>query len=92
MARWRRSPLPPEWDKTIRPAILERDGHVCQLRLSGCSVAATEVHHIRGHDDHRPGNLMAVCGPCHRTETARRTNAARPKRKRPPPRHPGLRW
>lgn len=49
-----------------RAAVLERDGHRCQLRLDGCTVIATTVDHIRdrriGGDG--PDNLRAACAWC----------------------------
>lgn len=51
-----------------RRLVLARDAHRCQLRLSVCTVTATEVDHIRprslgGGDE--LDNLRSVCRPCH---------------------------
>lgn len=85
----RTSPLPTGWPK-LRARVLRRDQHLCQLRYPGCTEYATEVDHIHGADDHSLDNLRAVCNPCHKHRTALQANAAKPKRKRPPQRHPGL--
>lgn len=53
------------WRKT-RAAVLERDGHACQLRLPGCTTYADCVHHTVGRavsgDD--PRYLVASCTFC----------------------------
>ena len=69
--------------RRIRDQVLERDGHVCQLRYPGiCLGVATTADHIRtvhnGGDNH-PANLRASCQPC---------NLARENRRRARP-HPG---
>lgn len=91
----------PGWRK-IRLEVLERDRHLCQLRLEGiCTTVATQVDHVVGHaeggsDKHE--NLKAVCRPCHAKRTSQQANAARKVKmvgrtmKREPERHPGLRW
>lgn len=63
-------PMPPGWEQ-IRAGALRRAGGRCQ----NCGAPATDVHHVRprtagGGDD--PGNLRALCGPCHDAITARR--------------------
>ena len=61
------------WDR-IRKQVLQRDNDFCQPCLrQGRVTAATEVDHInprakQGSDD--PGNLQAICGPCHQAKTA----------------------
>jgi 5-methylcytosine-specific restriction endonuclease McrA len=54
--RWRR----------VRAAVLARDGHQCQLKLSGCTQLATQAHHTQGRtvtgDD--PRWLVAACRHC----------------------------
>jgi 5-methylcytosine-specific restriction endonuclease McrA len=55
------------WTTKIRPSILERDGHLCQLRIPGkCTTIATQVHHTADRllvgDD--PDYLVAACRPC----------------------------
>lgn len=98
--RWagstRRARLPANWP-TIRRAVLERDGHVCQLAYPGaCIHTATEVDHIHGDDNHDPSALRAVCTPCHQARSSsqggRAAAAARASRRRVPERHPGLLW
>lgn len=85
---WRRSPLPPDWQDR-RVAVLERDEYTCRLRYTGCTLIATEVDHVVGHDDHRLSNLQAVCHTCHATKTGRDAQAARPRVKRDAEPHPG---
>jgi 5-methylcytosine-specific restriction endonuclease McrA len=50
----------------VRAEVLDRDRHRCQLRLSGCTTVATQVHHTQARelvgDD--PRYLMGVCQPC----------------------------
>lgn len=53
------------WRK-IRAIVLDRDGHLCQLRLDVCTGTATQVHHTHGRavtgDD--PAYLVAACREC----------------------------
>jgi 5-methylcytosine-specific restriction endonuclease McrA len=52
------------WRK-VRKVVLVRDGYLCQLRLDGCTTAATNVHHTLGKrmgDD--PAVLVAACANC----------------------------
>lgn len=86
---WRSKPLPKGWERKQR-RILKRDGHKCYLcGAEGCR----QVDHIvpvsqgGGEEDE---NLAAICDLCHGHKTALEANAAKPKRKRPPERHPGL--
>ena len=61
------------WVK-LRERILARDCHLCQTcAKAGRVTPATAVDHIKpkaqgGTDD--PGNLAAICDPCHRAKTA----------------------
>lgn len=71
--------------------------------LKGCTVHATEAHHIKGLQGRRrseatnPDELVAVCGPCHLQVTEQQRKAAyeakqqyRNKRRRLPVKpHPG---
>lgn len=84
----RSSRLPKGWAK-IRARILARDGHLCQIRLPGCTVAATEVDHIHPGDDHHPDNLRAACTHCNRAAN-HATRPRPPSLRRPPEQHPGL--
>ena len=56
------------WQRTIRPAILERDRYICQVRLEGCTVKATHVDHIipwrQGGAAWDHANLRAACESC----------------------------
>ena len=55
---------------TCREIVLERDGHLCQARLPGCWVTATDVHEVlsrgRGGSITDPENCLALCRPCHK--------------------------
>lgn len=58
--------------RAVRPYVLDRDGHICQLRIKCAGAPATHVDHKiprdrwpagqPGVDD--PANLQASCGPC----------------------------
>src|SRR5690349_3683691 len=93
---WRTVPLPPDWDRVIRPRILARD-KTCRLKINCWGAPSTEVDHgDNGPDDHSDGNLRGVCTSCHARRTGQQgaaaANAARPKAKRArDTRHPGLR-
>ena len=61
------------WKQT-RKAVLERDGHECQIGGPRCQGHATEVDHIvpkqyGGGEDW--GNLRAACKPCNSAAGAR---------------------
>lgn len=86
----RASRLPAGWREHIRPAILERDGFVCQIRLPGCAGRATEVDHIEPTDDHSPANLQAACSDCNAEKNYRERPRVAPLY-RDPEAHPGLR-
>lgn len=52
------------WRK-VRAMVLQRDSWRCRLRLPGCIITATHVHHTMGKrygDD--PAQLVAACAPC----------------------------
>jgi 5-methylcytosine-specific restriction protein A len=56
-----------EWRK-LRAHVLARDGHCCQLRLTGCTERANTAHHriareLGGAD--APWNLISACPSCH---------------------------
>ena len=54
-----------QWRK-IRAAVLAASP-LCALSLPGCTGWATQVHHRdRDTSNNAAGNLLAVCGPCHR--------------------------
>jgi 5-methylcytosine-specific restriction protein A len=54
--------------RIVRRAILERDGHVCQIRGQRCTGVATHVDHIVPAADGGawldPTNLRAACQTC----------------------------
>ena len=86
----RRSPLPQDWPRRRR-RVLRRDQHACQLQYADrCTIEATEVDHIDGHDNHDLANLQAVCHDCHAHKTGKDARAQQPNRQRPAERHPGL--
>ena len=60
--------------------VLDRDGHVCQVRGPRCTQYATEVDHITARADggqDTPENLRAACKRCNGWLSARRTNTLR---------------
>ncbi|MFE3839467.1 HNH endonuclease [Pseudogemmobacter sonorensis] len=74
------------WDK-LRPVILTRDKHLCQPCLKeGRITPAHTVDHItpkaQGGTDN-PGNLQAICVPCHTAKTEREAAEAQGRRQRP---------
>ncbi|WP_076051903.1 HNH endonuclease [Mycobacterium colombiense] len=89
-----------EW-KRLRRKVLERDGYQCQIRGPHCTGHATQVDHIVNtaaggapFDEH---NAQSVCPQCNARKASAEAAAARraqPRRtnKRPPERHPGLKW
>ena len=54
--------------RRVRAAVLERDGHTCQLRLPGCTGMALTVDHIQpialGGAWWEMSNLRAACTKC----------------------------
>lgn len=53
------------WEfQRLRPMVLDRDGHVCQVRLPGCVGKATHVDHIIPGGPNELTNLRAACAPC----------------------------
>ena len=67
------------WQK-LRAAVLERDGHMCRLRLDYCQGRATSVHldpRLRG--DHRLATMadcVSACSSCHGAAHAGKAPAA----------------
>ena len=65
--------------QALRPAILERDGHLCQIQLPGCTGTATDVDHIvpiaEGGRRLDPDNLRAACGWCNNARRRGRNRA-----------------
>jgi HNH endonuclease len=56
------------WQRLGR-AVLERDGHVCQIQGPRCAGYATSVHHLIPSSQApelfwEPSNLAAACGRC----------------------------
>lgn len=81
-----------------RRAVLERDGHRCQLRYPNrCTGNATEADHIIEVADGGPeldlANGQAACTPCHKHKTALHANRKRwtSRNLKPDETHPALR-
>jgi hypothetical protein len=72
--------------RRVRAQVLANAHGRCQLRLPGCTIRATCVHHVGGRartgDD--PAGLVAACEPCNLL-------VGDPVRKDPPAR-PVTRW
>jgi 5-methylcytosine-specific restriction protein A len=98
---YRSQPRPKGWKK-IRERIIARDGGLCQWPtdsqgLTRCGEPGTDVDHIvpafRGGTD-TDDNLWLLCPEHHRHKTSsdagRESWKNRPRRQRPPERHPGL--
>lgn len=73
----RRKRLPSDWPRR-RAVVLERDGGVCQWRVSGgvCGLPARDVDHIVAGDDHSFGNLRSLCREHHAVKSSREGWAA----------------
>jgi hypothetical protein len=56
----------PEWRRKLA-LVLERDYRRCQARLDGCSIYATQVHHLsyKHHFNEPLFELVAICQSCH---------------------------
>lgn len=64
----------PAW-RRLRVHVLERDGHLCQIRGPKCQLDATEVDHIvplvDGGAKLDAANCRASCAKCNRGRGAR---------------------
>jgi 5-methylcytosine-specific restriction endonuclease McrA len=97
---WRRTPLPPNWETELRPAVLARDGYRCRWPAGPriCGLPASQVDHINPGGPDELWNLQALCPGHHASKTGREAGAAWGKlrrqmataRHRPGERHPGL--
>lgn len=80
MARPRKVYDHPAW-RSVRTAVLERDGHLCRVQLDGCQRTANTVDHIIAVADggavYDPANLRAACKRCNSALSAHRTNQRR---------------
>lgn len=54
-----------------------------------CDGTGSQCDHDKRGDDHGLDNLRWLSTPCHTRKTQAEANAAKPKRKREPERHPG---
>jgi 5-methylcytosine-specific restriction endonuclease McrA len=75
--------------RTLRAAVLARDGHTCQIKVDGVCVGRSDpmhVHHTRGktHGDD-PAYLVAACAPCN-------LHVGDPMRAPDPPAAPITKW
>jgi 5-methylcytosine-specific restriction endonuclease McrA len=53
--------------RTHRANVLDRDGHLCQLQLPGCTLHATQAHHTLGKNGPAGDDetyLLAACPHC----------------------------
>ncbi|GAA2577515.1 hypothetical protein GCM10009862_16040 [Microbacterium binotii] len=99
MPQWkgstRKSTLPADWDTTVRPRILRRDGYRCVwIRAdtnSQCGDRANQVDHIdqARRWDHSDGNLQSLCEYHHQRKSSAEGGRGN-RRKQPARRHPGL--
>jgi len=71
--------------RTVRKAVLARDGFTCQIATRGCTLRATQVDHIvpvsrdpKGHLWLDLDNLRAACANCNRAR--QRAKPLRPGR------------
>ena len=88
----RRARLPDDWPHRVS-AVKARDRGACQAPGPDgqpCPIPGREVDHIIPGDNHELDNLQLLCTPHHRAKSAAEGVAARPNRRRPAPRHPGL--
>lgn len=71
-----------------RTAVLKRDKGICQLKLNGCTVRATEADHITnvksGGEKYNVDNGRAACTHCHKQKTQQESIEARRKIRRIP--------
>ena len=62
-----RSPYDSRW-RAVRPLVLERDNHECQIKAKHCTGVATEVDHVitirEGGERLALENLRAACKAC----------------------------
>lgn len=55
------------WREVVRPAVLKRDGYICQLQIPEvCIGTATHVHHTQDRDEVGDDMrfLVAACEKC----------------------------
>ena len=97
LARVRRRSVTRPYDthrwRQIRPVVLQRDEHQCQIRLPGCKIHANEVDHII---DWRHGgawfdiaNLRAACKACN---IAQRNTRHAARNRKPTKRRQSREW
>jgi 5-methylcytosine-specific restriction protein A len=91
MTAWRgstrKSRLPGDW-QTRRTRVAHRANGLCQVQ--GCGSLGAECDHTVPNDDHALTNLQWLCKRHHMLKTQGEALAARPMRRRPSERHPGL--
>jgi 5-methylcytosine-specific restriction enzyme A len=96
----RRVELPRDWYTRIRPAVLDRDGHLCQWPRPGrrdgiCGSSANQVDHREDRDSYALADLWSLCQYHHMHKTQQQAmdvhRETLAKLKHPEERHPGLR-
>lgn len=66
------------WRK-MRAAVLERDGHRCQINGPHCDSVAVTVHHRLGRGvSEDPADLEAACWPCNHGQGSPESSAHNP--------------
>ena len=72
-----------QW-RTLRLAILQRDGYQCQIQANGCTQLADQVDHIvelvNGGAKYDPTNLRAACTHCNASLGASMGNTRRDRK------------
>ncbi|GGO83483.1 hypothetical protein GCM10012289_77040 [Nonomuraea cavernae] len=87
---WRTTPRPTDWGSRVA-YVLQRD-KVCQWPQGCDETEDLEVDHAEDADDHNVDHLRALCHRHHAYRTAQQAKARRPRMRRDPERHPGLRY
>lgn len=74
--------------RTLRAAVLKRDGGMCTIKLDGCQTYANQVHHLDGVGAGKvttPDRLAAACWSCN-------SKLGEPTRTDPEPNQPRTNW
>jgi hypothetical protein len=66
-------PYPPEWTKTLKESIRQRDNFTCQYCGEKQTTRKLDVHHIDYNKENlNPDNLISLCLKCHRITSGNR--------------------